>query len=249
MIHNSGRSSGGHLPVQRSADYHQKGSIIVIVLMLLVILSVIGISSTNNTVTENFIVRNTAFRKQNHQMVDIVASEALQRAMDAGLIANNSNDDPSDLEEDLVPMNPTSVNWVIDKDIWAATGKRADWYNPDYNAGWVLGNDDEALDPNLDLDAVSERYWEAPSMIRKNSADPTVSDEMLDLLIERGEWADGNAEAASPIRYAMVGWNSAPGSSLKTTSGINRRTAELLAEYVSPNFGVTRLTVGLERNF
>jgi len=231
-------------PVGRSAGNHQNGSIILIVLMLLVIMSIIGIASTNTTVTENFIVRNTAIRKQNHQMVDAVATEALQRVMDTVYFNNTANLDPSDTDDEITPLTATSLNWVIDSEIWESSGKRDDWYDPTHT-GWVLEDDDEALDPGLDLDNDSEPFWEAPSIIRQNRNVGIVS-----LLEERGDWNLGDGAAASPIRYALVGWEAAQGSSIVTGPNIPlKRTAEILTEYLSPNFGVTRLTVGMVRYF
>lgn len=233
-----------HLPGCRSAGCHQDGSIILIVLMLLVIMSIIGIASTNTTVTENFIVRNTAIRKQNHQMVDSVVTEALQRVMDTYFTGNNLNNDPSDTDEQILPLNTNSLNWVIERNIWASSGKLAQWHDPTH-IGWVLVDDDEALDPGLDLDSVSEPIWEAPSIIRQNRNVGIVS-----VLERRGDWALGDGVASSPIRYALVGWDAAQGSSIVTTGNVPiKRTAEILAEYLSDNFGVIRMTVGLVRYF
>jgi hypothetical protein len=231
-------------PVRRGPDCHQNGSIILIVLMLMVIMSTIGIASSNISVSENFIVRNAAIRKQNTQIVDAVAFEALQRVMDTAYMNNNTNLDPSDTNDGILPLNPTSLNWVIDKNIWASSGKLAEWYDPTH-IGWVLTDNDELIDPGLDLDDVSEPIWETPSTLRRDSGAG-----IRDLLIARGDWTSGNSAADSPIRYALVGWSPAPGSSIKTTGNVPlKRTAEILTEYLSEDFGVMRLSVGLVRYF
>lgn len=244
MNHNLIISFHLNSPVSRVSGCHQNGSIILIVLMLMVIMSTIGIASSNISVSENFIVRNAAIRKQNIQMIDAVAIEAMQRVMDTAYANNNTNLDPSDTDDEIFPLNPTSLNWVIDKNIWASSGKRTEWYDPTH-IGWVLTDDDELIDPGLDLDAVSEPVWEAPSTLRRDSGAGT-----RDLLTARGDWTSGDSAANSPIRYALVGWSPAPGSSIKTTGNVPlKRTAEILTEYLSENFGVMRLSVGLVRYF
>lgn len=244
MNHNKTISFQRNSPLSRETGCHQNGSIILLVMMLIVIMSTIGIASTSITVTENFIVRNTAIRKQNIQIMDAVAIEAMQRVMDTAYVNNNTNLDPSDTDDEIFPLNPTSLNWVIDKNIWVSSGKLAEWYDPTH-IGWVLVDDDELLDPGLDLDSVSEPIWEAPSTLRRDSGVGT-----RDVLIARGDWSSGDSAANSPIRYALVGWSPAPGSSIKTTGNVPlKRTAEILTEYLSEDFGVMRLSVGLVRYF
>jgi hypothetical protein len=73
----------------------------------------------------------------------------------------------------------------------------------------------------------------------------TAMDNMI--LSQRGELDDGNLFAA-PIRYALVGWDTAPKCTLRATTPA-RRSGRLLAEYVSENYGILRLEIGLERKF
>lgn len=202
------------------------GSMILVALMLLALMSIIGIASMNTVVTESFIVRNTSIRKQNIQMADAVAGEALQRILDAGLLNNTANDDPSDTEEQLAPQSPSHLTWVIDPALWDSSGNADDWWDPAF-AGRLLDDTNS----------------QAPSILTRD-----IDGAMRDLLITRGEWVAGGDPDDSPIRYALLGWRSAPGSSLKLTVA-NRRAAEVLTEYVSDTYGVTRLTMGLERDF
>lgn len=209
----------------------QKGSMILIALMLLTIMSIIGIASINTTVTESFIVRNTAIRKQNIQLADAVAGEALQRAFDAIWFGNTTNEDPSDPIEQLSPQHPSHLPWVIDPADWATSGNADDWWDPEFT-GRLL--------------TASPLNSEAPSSLRNNRSANLCA--ITDLLISRGEWVEGGNTTASPVRYALLGWRSAPGSSLKLTEA-SRRAGEVLTEYVSERFGVTRLTIGLEMEF
>lgn len=105
----------------------QDGSIILIVLMILVLMSIIGVASTNTTVVENFMVRNTALRKQNLHLADAAAMEVVQQVLDAGL------DDANSLElDDILPNMPAHETWVNDKDSgWEGSGGLYEsWYNP-----------------------------------------------------------------------------------------------------------------------
>jgi hypothetical protein len=58
----------------------------------------------------------------------------------------------------------------------------------------------------------------------------------------------GETTASAPMRVALVGWDAAPGSSLKATKP-TLKTATVRAEYVSPNYGRMRLEVGIRREF
>ena len=60
---------------------NQNGSVIVIVLMILTVMTVLGIASSDSLVTENFIVRNTGIHQQNLSLLDSALMEGLQRFM------------------------------------------------------------------------------------------------------------------------------------------------------------------------
>ena len=60
---------------------NQKGSVIVLVLMILAIMTVIGIVSSDTLVTENAIIRNVGIHKQNTSLVDSALMIGLQRFM------------------------------------------------------------------------------------------------------------------------------------------------------------------------
>ncbi|MGD9287929.1 MAG: pilus assembly PilX N-terminal domain-containing protein [Desulfobacterales bacterium] len=72
---------------------NEEGSAIVASLMILVILTIIGISATNTTSVELQIVRNDGIYKQNLYLAEAAAQEAIQR------IWNISRSDPILLEE------------------------------------------------------------------------------------------------------------------------------------------------------
>jgi hypothetical protein len=145
----------------RTCDRHcavcgQEGSIILIVLMLLVIMSLIGISSIDITVTESFMVRNTALRKQNLHLADAAAMEAVQRTLDAGL-----NDNPAlTLEIDnILPDHPDHEPWVRPRSEFEAGALYTRWYDRQ-DVGPVLnaGNSEIPLSiQNGDIATVSAR--------------------------------------------------------------------------------------------
>jgi hypothetical protein len=99
----------GHNPLA-----NQDGSIIIIALMVLVIMTVIGLMSSDTVVVENFIIRNQAIYKQNMNMVDAAMMEAFQRFMQI----------PPD-SPNIVDVDGSALPWVNDMhDAWAAVN----WY-------------------------------------------------------------------------------------------------------------------------
>ena len=57
---------------------NQNGSVIVLVLMILTVMTVLGIVSSDSVVTENFIVRNSGIHQQNLSMLEASLMEGLQ---------------------------------------------------------------------------------------------------------------------------------------------------------------------------
>ena len=190
--------------------------------MLLVILSIIGISSTNTAVTENFIVRNTAIRQQNLHLVDSVALEAYQVIIDAA--AYDNPDDPDefiDFQKDLHHANLSSLIWFHDIDAWENGGNEAIWYNP-----------------------ASRRLLD----ITNSEVPQSILNGTISLIDDRGEW-DGNADS-SPVRYAFAGWRQVEGggeSIAQNKPGMEViEIGHIFVEYVSARSGVIRLVVGLK---
>lgn len=70
----------------------ENGSIIVIALVVLVLMTLAGISATHMSVTESYIVRNTAINNQNLQLAESAAREGLRRIL--------NRDHPADLATD-----------------------------------------------------------------------------------------------------------------------------------------------------
>lgn len=81
----------------------ERGSIMVIVLIVLVLLTLAGISATNMSVTESFIVRNTAIQKQNLQLAEMAAMEGLREI----LTRNNAWE-----------LAPGAEVWLRDISLW-----------------------------------------------------------------------------------------------------------------------------------
>ena len=215
---------------------NENGSMIVIVLMLLTIMSIIGIASTNTTVTENFIVRNTSIRKQNLQMLDAVAIEVFQNINDSSFYLD-------DIARYLEPQqtNPKRTphyEWALDRDLWLGAGNLyEDWYDPT-SAGRMLVGAGDLIIPN--------KNSEVPQSIISGVDDSGIGQ----ILNERGEFPP-NADA-SPIRYALVGWTFDPSSADNLNIGgasgqFPMYTANILTEYVSEDYGVMRLIVGLKK--
>ncbi len=102
------------LPLARDRE---NGSVIVLALMILAIMTVIAIMSADTTITENFIVRNTAIHRQNVNLVEAALMEGLQDVIQIDAT------DPSNLDPDS-----SSSDWIVSKDTNWTTD---DWYKPD----------------------------------------------------------------------------------------------------------------------
>jgi len=71
---------------------NEEGSAIVVAVMILMVVTIIGVSSTNTTTVELQIVRNDGIYKQNLYLAEAAAQEGIQR------IWNVSRNDPFQLE-------------------------------------------------------------------------------------------------------------------------------------------------------
>ena len=103
---------------------NDNGSVIVLVLMVLVIMTAIGIVSSNTVVNENYVVRNAAIHRQNVNLVESALVQGLQEFMQ---IDNNSPlklFDPNRLPNDWINPNTGTFNNVtgntglVRADLW-----------------------------------------------------------------------------------------------------------------------------------
>ena len=81
---------------------NEKGSVIVVTLLILLILTLAGISAINMSVTESYIIRNHAIHKQNLQLAEMAAREGLREVL------NLYGD-----QEQLNPYSEDSVDWLF----------------------------------------------------------------------------------------------------------------------------------------
>lgn len=86
---------------------NQEGSIIIIALMVLVIMTVIGLISSDTVVTENFIIRNQGIYKQNVNMVESAMMEGYQTLMQT---PNDELDVDASTTDWLLPISPSLDN-------------------------------------------------------------------------------------------------------------------------------------------
>jgi hypothetical protein len=89
-----------------SAGTDEKGSVMVIVLMVLVLVTLGGIAAINSSVTESFIVRNSAIHKQNLQLAEIAALEGFREI----LTRNDATQ--------LLPGEVSAPVWIRDMSLW-----------------------------------------------------------------------------------------------------------------------------------
>ncbi len=109
---------------------NQNGSVMVLALMIMAIMMVIGITSSDTAVTENFIVRNVGIHKENVNLVESALMLGLQTFMQ---IPDNN---PDNFDPDISP-----IDWINNRNTAWTTGA---WYN--------RGDVSTMLDANNSLD-------------------------------------------------------------------------------------------------
>lgn len=199
------------------------GSIMVIAMMVLAIMTLIGIMGANTTINENFILRNGAFHKQNVNLVEAGVMEALQQVMNQ----QYPDDTQIELEESNAGESGTVAPWLNTDDDWESNGLDTKWYSR-FPPTQLLDPDETS--PNLNL--------KTPALAAAGGIESNA-------LAARGEIDQGN------LNVALVGWEPATsggGSSIKSTSPV-RRSGRILGEYYSEDYGMVRLEVGIERIF
>jgi hypothetical protein len=102
------KSKNTYKPKKRAwnAATDEKGSVMVIVLMVLVLVTLGGIAAINSSVTESFIVRNSAIHKQNLQLAEIAALEGFREI----LTRNDATQ--------LLPGEVSAPVWIRDISLW-----------------------------------------------------------------------------------------------------------------------------------
>jgi Tfp pilus assembly protein PilX len=118
---------------------NEEGSAIVVAVMILMVVTIIGVSSTNTTTVELQIVRNDGIYKQNLYLAEAAAQEGIQR------IWNISRSDPFRLERQA-PVWLNNIEDLIKNDIDLTDP--GDWDNDG------AGGDDTAEVSSTDPDAI-----------------------------------------------------------------------------------------------
>lgn len=147
--------------IQISVD-NQNGSVIVVTLLVLALMTIIGISSSNTVIQELFITRNVGFYKQNIYIGESVINEAIQ-----DLLITSWDSDP-DVRMQLLP-NQTTLNWVHNLQEWEDNNMLDDWYDP------------ESTDRFLDVDGGGNPIFRVPLSVQNDD---------LETINIRGEKAD-----------------------------------------------------------
>ncbi|MBA2880641.1 hypothetical protein HNR65_000959 [Desulfosalsimonas propionicica] len=146
----------------------EDGSIIVVVLLILAMMTIVGVMSANTTIMEYHIVRNMGIYKQNANLVESAVMEGLQEFM------HIDASDPENLDPDADPND-----WIdSDEDDWDAwydstTGAQLHGNNSiaaSYDAGSaILNSRGEAGNGNLRVAVVG---WEAAPGASLSATDP-----------------------------------------------------------------------------
>lgn len=94
---------------------NQKGSVMVLALMIMAVMMVIVIASSDTLVTENYITRNVGIHKENVNLVESALMEGLQ------LFMQIPDNDPDNFDPNTSP-----IDWINDRNTAWTT---ATWYN------------------------------------------------------------------------------------------------------------------------
>jgi hypothetical protein len=124
---------------------NQNGSVLVVALLIMALMTIIGISASNMVVQESFITRNAGLYKQNTYLVESGILEVIQDIM-----ARSWDSDP-DVRANLLPTQST-LNWIHNFQAW----DWADWY------------DLESTDRFLDVDASNSPIFQVPLSIQND---------------------------------------------------------------------------------
>jgi hypothetical protein len=161
---------------------NQQGSVIVLVLLVLTIMTVLGIVSSDSVVTENFIVRNVGIHQQNVSILDSALMVGLQQFMqisdaDAGNFATNG-------------------------------GPNSAWFNNVHNTPPSAGDPEEFINTIWYENAFTRRCLNAGNSLDPFTLDPNT----LPLLANRREDANGNLRYAvvgfEPVDLGSMGGES-----------------------------------------
>lgn len=171
-------------------DGNQNGSVMILTLMIMAVMLVIVVASSDTVVTENFIMRNVGIHKQNVNLVEAALMEGLQTFMQV------PDNDPANFDP-----NTSNSDWINDRN---AAWTTVNWYN--------TGDVATQLDANNSFAAIP-----------------------LATLATRGE-------AATVLRYAVVGWapvtlGTGGSESLVVGRGATWHGGRILGEYVSEDAG------------
>jgi len=113
----------------------------VLAMMVLLIMTIIGLVSSQSVVTENYIIRNQAIHKQNINMVESALMVGLQQFMQI------PDDDPVNFD-----INNPADTWLNNiRDTWAAT----DWYTEN-NMASILDGTNSAPVPDTQIQTIRE---------------------------------------------------------------------------------------------
>lgn len=105
-----------HITIRRCMD-NQDGAIMVIALMVLLVITIIGLISSETMITENRIIRNQGIYQQNLNIVDSALMTGMQMLMQIP-DDDSANFDPDTATGDLI--NDMRDNWAD-----------TTWYDPD----------------------------------------------------------------------------------------------------------------------
>jgi hypothetical protein len=109
---------------------NEDGAAILVALMILMVVTIIGVSSSKKTTMELQVVRNDGVYKQNFYQAEGAANEAIQR------IWEKAQEDPYELHD------KTSLPWLHDLiDVDADDDDQIDMINPGY--AWDYDGEDD----------------------------------------------------------------------------------------------------------
>lgn len=148
----------------------QTGSVIVIALLLMVVMTLVGVTGTDTVITENMIIRNVGLHQQNVNLVEAAVMEGFQDV----LVTSSDR-----LEQTSRGTGVSVLPWKNDIDIWDGSGGSLGTEFCDPSTDRVLTSSSTAFAPAIN--------WTVPD---------SIQDGDISILNKRGETGGQNLRIA-----------------------------------------------------
>ena len=108
----------------KSTADSQKGSVMIVALLVLALMTIIGVSASDTIIQESYITRNVAIYNQNIRLVEASLYEGLQQL----ILKTRNASDPS-TQAALTPGSGATDNYINSDVGWENAGTWDEWYD------------------------------------------------------------------------------------------------------------------------